>query len=269
MVDQLEESWENLLLPAGDEGDVWELFHENSKMGRHDCSPSDDEILEHMKELHEALPFLGYPTVPLPKTLIPLRIALDDLITSRISDYDMKPCPLTVGQIATLLHYSYGVTRDNRGTNLPRPYRVVPSAGALYPIEIFFHGTHMEDMKDGLYHYNPSQHHLKLLRPGDSTSTIGSAMVQPHLVAHASLILFITALFERSCFKYGNRGYRFVMLEAGHVAQNINLVAIALGLSTVNLGGYFDREIDDFLRLDGINHSTIYMLAVGQSSKKT
>jgi SagB-type dehydrogenase family enzyme len=265
----MEEFWKDLLLPAGDEGDVWELFHENSKMGRHDRSPSDEEILEHMKELHESLPLMGYPMVPLPKTLLPLEIALDQVIKSRTSAYDMKPHPLTVGQIATILHYSYGVTRDNRGTDLPRPYRVVPSAGALYPLEIFFHGVHMDALKDGLYHYNPSQHHLRLLKRGDSSSTICRAMVQPDLVAHASLIVFITALFERSSFKYGNRGYRFVMLEAGHVAQNINLVAIALGLNTLNIGGYFDREIDDFLGLDGITHSTIYMLAVGRSSKET
>lgn len=93
-------------------------------------------------------------------------------------------------------------------------------------------------------------------------------MVQPDLVARASLIIFITALFERSIFKYGNRGYRFVMLEAGHVAQNLNLVAIALGLKTLNIGGYFDRAIDDFLGLDGVTHSTIYMLAVGQGSEQ-
>ena len=88
-------------------------------------------------------------------------------------------------------------------------------------------------------------------------------MVQPDIAYGASLIVFITSIFERSIFKYGDRGYRFILLEAGHVAQNINLVSNALGLGSVNIGGYFDREIDDLLGLDGVAHSTIYMIAIG------
>lgn len=80
------------------------------------------------------------------------------------------------------------------------------------------------------------------------------------------MIVFITAIFERSVFKYGDRGYRFIFLEAGHVAQNMNLVCAALGLGCVNIGGFFDREIDDLLDLDGITHSTLYMLALGRKT---
>jgi SagB-type dehydrogenase family enzyme len=87
--------------------------------------------------------------------------------------------------------------------------------------------------------------------------------MQPELAQGASLIIFLTAIFERSTFKYGERGYRFILLEAGHVAQNLNLVANALGLGCANIGGYFDREIDDLLELDGVTHSTIYMIAIG------
>jgi SagB-type dehydrogenase family enzyme len=79
----------------------------------------------------------------------------------------------------------------------------------------------------------------------------------------SSLIILITAVFERSTIKYGDRGYRFALLEAGHVAQNINLVANALGLGSINLGGYFDRRADDFLGIDGLTHSTIYMAGIG------
>jgi SagB-type dehydrogenase family enzyme len=77
------------------------------------------------------------------------------------------------------------------------------------------------------------------------------------------MIVFITAIFERSVFKYGNRGYRFVLLEAGHVAQNLNLATTALGLSCCNIGGFFDRDVDRFLGLDGIGHSTVYLVGIG------
>jgi SagB-type dehydrogenase family enzyme len=75
----------------------------------------------------------------------------------------------------------------------------------------------------------------------------------------------VTALFGRSTFKYGPRGYRFVLLEAGHVAQNINLTASALKLGSLNLGGFIDRETDAFLHLDGVSHSTVYSIAVGKA----
>ena len=82
-------------------------------------------------------------------------------------------------------------------------------------------------------------------------------------------MFFMTAMFERTVFKYGDRGYRFTFLEAGHVAQNMSLVATALGLGCVNIGGFYDREIDEFLGIDGLTHSTLYMLAIGGKSTST
>jgi SagB-type dehydrogenase family enzyme len=166
-------------------------------------------------------------------------------------------------QIGTLFFYAYGVTRKNTDTSFPRPFRVVPSGGALYPLELFFHTAHLEGHPSGIYHYNAAEHCVRHLHEGDDTHRISLGLVQPELAQEASLIIFLTAIFERSTFKYGERGYRFILLEAGHVAQNINLVTNALGLGCVNIGGYFDRDIDDYLDLDGITHSTIYMIAIG------
>ena len=75
--------------------------------------------------------------------------------------------------------------------------------------------------------------------------------------------LFVTAEFARSTFKYGERGYRFVLLEAGHLAQNVNLAAAGLGLGCLDVGGYYDRQVDEWLGLDGVTHSTVYLLALG------
>jgi len=88
-------------------------------------------------------------------------------------------------------------------------------------------------------------------------------LVQKNLAYDSSVLFFITALFERATFKYGDRGYRFVLLEAGHVAQNINLASGGLRLGCMNIGGFFDRQIDDLLGLDGVTHSTVYLVAVG------
>ena len=255
--------WEEIFMSGSHEEQLWELFHENSKVGRHTQAFSSEEVRSRMMELHESLLFEGYPRIDLPHSFAPLSLSLEQAITTRTSVRNFSPCELTLEQIASLLFYAYGVTRKNAATSFPRPFRVVPSGGALYPLEIFFHTASLKGHSSGIYHYNPTEHCLRHLQEGDDTQRISSALVQPELAQGASLIIFLTAIFERSIFKYGERGYRFILLEAGHVAQNLNLVANALGLGCVNIGGYFDREIDEYLELDGITHSTIYMVAIG------
>jgi SagB-type dehydrogenase family enzyme len=263
------ESWQDILLPPGNEDQVWELFHENSKINHYDRPPSDEETLARMSGFHESLPFEGYPAVDLPSSLTPLTLSLREVITSRVSVRSLTPCPLTLENLATLLHYAYGVTRDGKGAGLPYSLRVAPSGGALYPLEIFFHSAHIESLRPGLYHYNPTKRNLHLLRERDDTRRISEALLQPDIAFGASLILFLTAVFERSIFKYGDRGYRYILLEAGHVAQNLNLVATGLGLGCVNLGGFFDRQVDDLLDLDGLTHATIYLMAVGNKKQES
>jgi SagB-type dehydrogenase family enzyme len=255
--------WQEIFMPGSNKEPLWELFHENSKVGRHSQALSQEEVRSRMGKFYESLPFEGYPRVDLSHSFTPLALSLEQAITTRTSVRNFSPCELTLEQIATLFFYAYGVTRKNTDTSFPRPFRVVPSGGALYPLEIFFHTASLKGHPSGIYHYNAAEHCLRHLQDGDDTQRISLALVQPELAQGASLIIFLTAIFERSIFKYGERGYRFILLEAGHVAQNLNLVANALGLGCVNIGGYFDREIDEYLELDGITHSTIYMMAIG------
>ena len=106
---------------------------------------------------------------------------------------------------------------------------------------------HVEGLEPGLYHYNSARHELRFLRYGDESRAISEGLVQSSLALDTSLIFFITGIFSRSTFKYGDRGYRFTLIEAGHVAQNLNLAATALGLGCTNIGGFFDRQIDEHL----------------------
>jgi SagB-type dehydrogenase family enzyme len=261
-------AWQEFLLPPGNEGEIWELFHENSKLGKYNNALPDEEVRARMQEFHESLPFEGYPVLELPGSLSPFNLSLSDALATRVSVRNFSPRPLTLENLATILYYAYGVRRDDKGTAYLRSLRVVPSGGALYPLEIFFHNAHIEGLKPGLYHYNPIQHHLKLLHEGNHTGKISETIVHPSIVVSASLVLFITAVFERSIFKYKDRGYRFILLEAGHVAQNVNLVATALGLGSINIGGFFDRQVDEFLGLDGLTHSTIYLVAIGGKAEQ-
>jgi SagB-type dehydrogenase family enzyme len=257
-----QKNWQKILLSPGDEDQVWELFHENSKLNRFSPRMPDETVRERAGRLHEALPFEGYPVTSLPRPATKLPSTLQRAILTRTSVREMIPCTVSMQKLSTLLHYGYGKTRENSGS--PRALRTVPSAGALFPLEIFLYNANVRALSRGLYHYNPVMHHLRMLRQGNEIQTIAQALIQPDIALNASLILFLTAIFERTVFKYGDRGYRFIFIEAGHVAQNINLGAKALGLDSVNIGGFFDREIDDFLDLDGVTHSTIYMIAAGK-----
>lgn len=256
--------WDELRYFPKDEDQVWELFHENSKLSKYQSFPSDERVVARMRQMHESLPYEGYPTIPLPRSLTPLKRSLADAMVGRVTARPMEPCPLTLEDVATLLHYAYGVNRDNQNTPYVRPFRTVPSGGALYPLEIYFHSTRVEGLGSGIYHYNAANHRLALVYPGDHTYDISQALVQQNLAIETSLLFIITALFERTMFKYGERGYRFVLFEAGHVAQNINLAATGLGLGCVNIGGFFDRQVDELLGLDGLMHSTIYMAGIGK-----
>jgi SagB-type dehydrogenase family enzyme len=255
--------WDAMLMPSEDDVRVWELFHENSKTSLYVRSPSDETVVARLAQMHQSLPYDAYPAIDLPDRLTPLEISLGDAIKNRVTTRSMQPCALTLEMVGTLLFCAYGVTRDNQNTAFSGPFRTVPSAGALYPLELYFHSAHVDGLPPGLYHYNPSLNNLQCLRQQDQSAHLAKALLQSNIASDAALTVFITALFERTTFKYGERGYRFLLLEAGHVAQNINLVAIALGLGCISVGGYFDREIDDMLGLDGLTHSTIYMLAIG------
>jgi SagB-type dehydrogenase family enzyme len=242
------------LLSPGDTDLLWETFHENSKTSMFDIPPSDHEVLARMADLILALP----------DSPVPLTISLSEAILKRSTAKQLTPQAVDLNTVATLLHCGYGITRDERSLGYPRAFRATPSGGALYPLEIYFHSAHTVSFQSGLYHYNPTENHLRLIRSGDHTQTIAHALVQQNVAHDASLIIFITALFDRSTFKYGDRGYRFALMESGHVAQNIDLAALGLGLGSINLGGFYDRRIDDFLDLDGLTQSTLYLVAVGK-----
>ena len=121
----------------------------------------------------------------------------------------------------------------------------------------------IEGVATGVHHFDPFGHSLELL--GVDVDRLPSALVDSTL-ASAPAVLAITGVFWRSRFKYGQRGYRFTLLEAGHALQNALLTAAALGLAALPIGGYYDAVVDEILGLNGVDESTIYLLAVGSEA---
>lgn len=260
---------DEMLLAEGEEF-VWELFHENSKMSlveRHvvyGAHPTDAMVVHMMHRLRRVKPYTDRSKVPLPMDLPPSMRTFDEVVGGRVSARDFAPGAIGVQQLAKALTFGYGVTRSNDDNDYPRPFRAVPSGGALYPLEVYVHATRVNGLAAGLYHYDPEDETLDVLRLGDESAEVASFMVQPDLCRRAAVTLLLTAVFVRSVFKYGDRGYRFVLMEAGHLAQNMLLTAAAMGLAGVSIGGYVDRRADRYLRLDGVNESVVYVLHLGR-----
>jgi len=255
-------SWTELLVPQDNQDLLFELFHENSKIGRHTTSLSDSDVIDHLKLLHPTLEYKGFPRVDLPQNDELPSVSLFEMMRARKSVRSFRQSLISIQEMAAILFSGYGVTRTKN--SVPHRLRTVPSAGALYPLELYVHTSQLEDYESGVYHYNPEEHCLRLIRAGDATEGVRQTILQPDILHHATACIFITAIFERSVFKYQDRGYRFALIEAGHAAQNMNLAACALGMDSVNIGGFFDREVDSFLALDGVTQSILYMVVIGR-----
>jgi SagB-type dehydrogenase family enzyme len=195
----------------------------------------------------------------------PLDQPLGDVIGRRRSRRDFDGGAVALDVFSALLHAGYGVTcvLDPEGDRPARMLRSVPSGGALYPLELYVAVVRVGDLEPGLYHFDPLRPGLEVLRSGLSVEELAVLSTYPDIASSCAVLIFIAAVFGRTRFKYGLRGYRFALLEAGHVAQNLVLAATALGLASVPLGAFFDRRTDAFLRLDGVNESTLYTIALG------
>lgn len=249
---------------------AWEVFHENSKMSRHErhsffaLPPSDATVVRTMNKLITVKPYRDRDKIALPEHLPAATRSFDEVLVQRETARAFAERPIHLEELAKVLFMAYGITRDNVGTHFPRPFRAVPSGGALYPLEIYVHATRVHGLAPGLYHYDPEDSTLDVLRERDDSATIAGFMFQSELARSAAAVVFVSAVFLRTTFKYGDRGYRFVLLEAGHLAQNAILTARELGLTAAPIGGYLDREVDRYLGFDGLAESTVYALLLGR-----
>jgi SagB-type dehydrogenase family enzyme len=178
---------------------------------------------------------------------------------------------LSIDIISKLLFYSCGVTCRVRPPELGGKelcLRATPSAGALYPLEAYFVSWNMDGLEPGLYHYRVYTHSLELLAPGDFAECVSDFMLIDALAKQSAGCFFVSAMFQRTMLKYDERGYRFALLEAGHLAKNICLMACKLGIGLLPIGGFLDDEVNRFLSVDGVNEAAVYAIAVGATPQR-
>jgi SagB-type dehydrogenase family enzyme len=186
-------------------------------------------------------------------------MGLDKTLRQRKSIRDFQAGPISMGQLAYLLWASTGIQRVEDGYE----FRTAPSAGALYPIETYVVVNNVKSLEPGVYHYAIRSHQLEQLEQRDLRRQIAAAALGQGMCATAAAVFIWSAVFERCKWKYGQRAYRYIYLDAGHIAENLALAAVSLNLGTCEIGALYDDHVNAIIGIDGIEESTICMAAVG------
>ena len=181
-------------------------------------------------------------TVPLPPPVKDGKASLEKVLHERRSVRQYKNLSLALSDLSQLLWAAQGIS----GTG---GKRTAPSAGALYPLEVFVVAGNVDGLSAGVYQYNPHQHTLGLIAEGDARQELAKAALGQSAIKSAPAVLVIAAVYDRTTGKYGERGIRYVHMEAGHAAQNVSLQAVSLGLGTVVIGAFHDGQVRLVLHL--------------------
>jgi SagB-type dehydrogenase family enzyme len=186
-------------------------------------------------------------------------MTLERVLNERKSIRDFRPEPIPLERLGYLLWASTGIQRLEQGYE----FRTAPSAGALYPIETYIIANQVCDLEAGAYHYGIRNHELEQIKAGKLHHYITAAALGQGMCAAAAAVFVWTAIFARSKWKYAQRAYRYIYLDAGHIAENLALAAVSVGLGTCQIGALFDDEVNKIIDIDGTEESVVYMSVVG------
>jgi SagB-type dehydrogenase family enzyme len=221
------------------------------------CSPVSELVT--VKSIDHVSPDSAITATPPQSTIIILptpnfkgNLTLEETLQKRRSVRNFNNIPLTLKEVSQLLWATQGITG-------PSGYRTAPSAGALYPLEVYV------VLPEGVYHYLPQEHHMLIQRQGDLRPALHAVALNQNAVLDAPAVFVITAIYERTAIKYGKeRSPRYVHLEAGHAAQNLLLQVAALDLGAVPIGAFYDDQVKEVLSLPD-DHEPLYLIPVGHA----
>jgi len=198
----------------------------------------------------------GSDWIALPAPRMAGTVSVEEAIRERRSHRQFTRDPIPLGEISQVLWAAQGISDGGRG------FRTVPSAGALYPLEVMLVAGDVTGILPGVYRYLPEEHALRRVRDGDIRSDLMAAGLGQSAIGGAPATIVIAADYRRTTVKYGDRGIRYVHMEAGHAGQNVYLQARALGLATVAIGAFSDEEVRRLLLL-APGEELLYLMPVG------
>lgn len=183
-------------------------------------------------------------------------VSLEEALRRRCSIRDFSDMALTLGEVSQLLWAAQGVTH---GDGL----RTAPSAGALFPLEVYVAAGRVRGIDGGVYKYRPAAQQLTGINPEDMRPALAAAALDQPCVSGCAALLVFSAVTERTTRKYGERGTRYVHMEAGHAAQNAFLQATALGIGAVMVGAFDDERVRRLMAMAEGEHP-LYLMPFGR-----
>lgn len=198
----------------------------------------------------------GFEKVKLPNAMFQGPVSIEQALKERRSIRKYKNEPITLEQAAQLLWAAQGITSA-------QGFRTAPSAGALYPLEIYVAVGNVVNLPAGIYHYLPAEQSLEKLSDKDVRPELATTTGEASTVKDGAMDIIIVGEYMKPVQKYGERGKQFVHMEAGHVSENIYLQAVSLKLGTVAIGGFNDDAVKRILNLSKTAHP-LYIMPVGK-----
>jgi SagB-type dehydrogenase family enzyme len=227
-----------------------------------------DDVVSWSSEVEPSLTFKFCNVIKLPKRAIQPKKSFEQLVRHRRSLRDSVKSTMTIEQLAYVLENSVGITYRGTLSNLQGEkrslsFRAVPSGGGLYPIECYIIPMSVIDLEPDLYHYNPYDNVLEKLDKKFSFECISKMFMDNENVMQSSVFFIMTAMFRRSALKYGERSYRFVLIESGAISEHIMLAAEALNFRGLMIGGFIDPLVNKFIGCNGIDETVITCASIG------
>lgn len=207
--------------------------------------------------IEENVQIRGIETIPLPSPAFSGNTSVEEAIFKRRSVREYSIESLTLEEVSQLLWAAQGVTEDVRG------FRSIPSAGALYPLEIFLSVRRVSGLRPGIYYYHIAEHALSLHVESDISKPLASAALDQDWVRDAAVNIIVCAIYERTTQRYGDFGYKYVHMEAGHLGENVHLEAVSLALGTVMVGAFYEEPVKNLLEVTE-DVIPLYIIPVGK-----
>ena len=195
-------------------------------------------------------------SIKLPEPALDGILSVEKAIASRRSVRSYSNSPLTLAEVSQLLWSAQGLSGS-------RGLRTAPSAGALFPLEIYLMAGSVNGLASGIYKYNYLNHSLVMTEKSDIRAELFEAGLRQGSIKNAPVVMIICAVYERMTTKYGDRGIRYVDMEAGHVSQNVYLQSESLGLKTVAIGAFHDSKVKKIVNVSPSEHP-LYLMPIGK-----
>ena len=255
-----QKKWNSYRLPL-EEHRLWELYNENSKLPSFHQDPfSRSELEETLKEINLVLPVRAETFISLePKQDIKMN-DIFELLTSNQASAPFIKTQIPFTDLSNILHLSFEANKED----VMNIEKALSSPAVISPLEIYILIQDISGITPGIYHFDPFESRLGLIRKEVSERLIQNLFLKEEGPGYANIYVFITGVFNKSAQIYGERGYRYILLEAGKLSQKLSLAAKAMGLGSESHVRFIDRRVEDLLSIDGVKHSILSILAMGK-----